>query len=317
MRQPHTGRRRLVKALLAAGADPNARRADGATPLIVSICEGRRKCAAELLISGADPLLKDAAGRTISDHGYDDDDMEKHVDMKIIRHHEALRKAEHERNLQMNDAMRKLQQEPERQKEMIERARREAFDRPLQWLKESRRPFGPTPRMTVEQASTEEFDAMVEASRAAAEPADRRVLPPLLLRRWRSVLGVFPKRRRRRRGHVHARVLEADRPLAHVALCSRLAAFTDPVQLGDALRAFVNEGTDLNATTRFEAETPLSRLMLDGGEPDADLGALTAAVLEEGADPNAPNRDGETPLALARRHGRSAAIPVLEAAGGR
>jgi ankyrin repeat protein len=57
---PDTG---VLKALLAAGADPNVRDKDGATPLHMAAYASRTQHAQILLEAGADPLLKTNAGR--------------------------------------------------------------------------------------------------------------------------------------------------------------------------------------------------------------------------------------------------------------
>ena len=52
-----------LKALLAAGADPNARDQDGSTPLHMAAYASRAEHAQILLEAGADPLLKNLYGR--------------------------------------------------------------------------------------------------------------------------------------------------------------------------------------------------------------------------------------------------------------
>ena len=54
-----------LKALLAAGADPNARDAEGATPLHMAAYTSRTENAVILLQAGADPLLKTHIGRDV------------------------------------------------------------------------------------------------------------------------------------------------------------------------------------------------------------------------------------------------------------
>jgi len=57
----------MILSLVAAGADPNARAADGVTPLHRAV---RNRCSAAvdaLLRSGADPRLENDSGSTASD----------------------------------------------------------------------------------------------------------------------------------------------------------------------------------------------------------------------------------------------------------
>ncbi len=55
--------RSAMQALLAAGADPNARDADGSTPLHMAAYASRANYAQILLEAGADPTLKNNIGR--------------------------------------------------------------------------------------------------------------------------------------------------------------------------------------------------------------------------------------------------------------
>ena len=52
-----------MAALLAAGADPNARDVDGSTPIHMAAYASRAQHALALLDAGADPLLKNNQGR--------------------------------------------------------------------------------------------------------------------------------------------------------------------------------------------------------------------------------------------------------------
>ena len=52
-----------MTVLLAAGADPNARDAEGSTPLHMAAYASKGKNVQQLLEAGADPLLKNNAGR--------------------------------------------------------------------------------------------------------------------------------------------------------------------------------------------------------------------------------------------------------------
>jgi hypothetical protein len=61
------GEPRIVEALLAAGADPNADAFAGATPLSVAAQRGHHEISRLLLAAGADPSLPDAGGRTAAD----------------------------------------------------------------------------------------------------------------------------------------------------------------------------------------------------------------------------------------------------------
>jgi len=53
-----------VKALLAAGADPNARQQGGFTPLLVAAAKGNLEIVKLLLLNGADPNGRNDAGAT-------------------------------------------------------------------------------------------------------------------------------------------------------------------------------------------------------------------------------------------------------------
>lgn len=53
----------LIRELLEAGADPNARREDGASPLSLAAAKGFPECVRALLAAGADPRSLDALGR--------------------------------------------------------------------------------------------------------------------------------------------------------------------------------------------------------------------------------------------------------------
>ena len=55
--------RSAMAALLAAGADPNARDLDGSTPIHMAAYASRAQHALDLLKAGADPLLKNNQGR--------------------------------------------------------------------------------------------------------------------------------------------------------------------------------------------------------------------------------------------------------------
>lgn len=55
-----------LQALLAAGADPNARDRDGQTPLHMAAFATRTEHAKRLLRAGADPTLKTASGRDVA-----------------------------------------------------------------------------------------------------------------------------------------------------------------------------------------------------------------------------------------------------------
>ena len=62
------GHAEVVTRLLAAGADPNARDADGHTPLIYAAGEGQLSVTRELLEAGADPLLSGQRGESALHH---------------------------------------------------------------------------------------------------------------------------------------------------------------------------------------------------------------------------------------------------------
>jgi len=55
--------RSAMAALLAAGADPNARDGEGSTPIHMAAYASRAAHARQLLEAGADPLLKNNQGR--------------------------------------------------------------------------------------------------------------------------------------------------------------------------------------------------------------------------------------------------------------
>jgi len=67
-RAVETGMRELLRALLAAGADPKARNADGETALHWAALSGHIVVVQRLLVRGADPRIKTRKGLTARDY---------------------------------------------------------------------------------------------------------------------------------------------------------------------------------------------------------------------------------------------------------
>jgi len=78
----------LVRMLLDAGADPNARSASGGTPLHTAGFTGSMPVTEMLLTAGADPEATDARGLTPLDHARDN----SHPEVAAILHDAVLKK---------------------------------------------------------------------------------------------------------------------------------------------------------------------------------------------------------------------------------
>jgi len=78
----------LVRMLLDAGADPNARSASGGTPLHTAGFTGSMPVTEMLLAAGADPEATDARGLTPLDHARDN----SHPEVAAILHDAVLKK---------------------------------------------------------------------------------------------------------------------------------------------------------------------------------------------------------------------------------
>ena len=111
-----------------------------------------------------------------------------------------------------------------------------------------------------------------------------------------------------------------------LALGGDAKAITSPYD-GTALIAAAHLGHDEVVRTLIAAGAPLDHVnnlgwtavieaivLGDGGRRHL---ACLKALLEAGANPNLPDRQGRTPLALARSRGFGQMIAALEAAGGR
>lgn len=75
----------IVRMLLAAGADPNARSASGGTPLHTAAFTGNTAILQMLLAAGADPTLADDKGHTPLDIARD----RGHSEVSALIHHEV------------------------------------------------------------------------------------------------------------------------------------------------------------------------------------------------------------------------------------
>lgn len=115
--------------------------------------------------------------------------------------------------------------------------------------------------------------------------------------------------------HHAPKLIEALQGVARKGLNTRLAERDEPLLVWavsegypDIARALIGAGADLNACNS-DGNTPLLRAACEGR---ADL---AHALMRAGADLDRQNHDGYSPLILARRRGNTAIADALERAG--
>jgi len=99
---------------------------------------------------------------------------------------------------------------------------------------------------------------------------------------------------------VNARDLDGKTPLHYAA----------EQEQSQIVHALLDAGADPNIQERIHGNTPLWEAIADIVEP---RDPVIVKMIDHGADPTIVNNHGHTPLALARRLGRSC-VPLLEAA---
>jgi ankyrin repeat protein len=83
----------------------------------------------------------------------------------------------------------------------------------------------------------------------------------------------------------------------------------------EVVRTLIRAGAPLDHVNNLGWTALIEAIILgDGG---ARHTATIQALIEAGANPNLPDRNGRTPVALARTRGHSAMVRLLEASGGR
>jgi ankyrin repeat protein len=95
----------------------------------------------------------------------------------------------------------------------------------------------------------------------------------------------------------------------HLDMALSSAAWRGPVA---AVRLLIEHGANPNAPSPIAGYTPL---MWAAYSENVDVETIRL-LLEKGADPKAKGENGETPLSLASKHGRTAAVEMLERATG-
>src|SRR4051812_23036478 len=107
-------------------------------------------------------------------------------------------------------------------------------------------------------------------------------------------------------GCVHGLLLAAVLCVANIAVVAQDASVADAVERSDrqAVRSLLNEHADVNAAQSDGATALHWAAYLDAAE-------TTALLIGAGANVDAPNRYGITPLALASTNGNAAIVEHL------
>jgi ankyrin repeat protein len=83
----------------------------------------------------------------------------------------------------------------------------------------------------------------------------------------------------------------------------------------DVVRTLIRAGAPLDHVNNLGWTALIESIVLgDGGPRHTDT---LRALVEAGANPNLPDRSGQTPLALARARGYESMVRLLQQAGGR